>query len=138
MSYIQASTSYSIAISTFRTSCDRLLVSAFAGFSTVELRLQADVCKGVSGLGKEMNKIMAWNTEMTASAKTLQNNLFVTKTKLEKEMSELLAPKRDLSIYQTYNLPVPGKGSHLNRPSVSNEHSTPSTRKRNISISISG
>jgi hypothetical protein len=138
MSYIQAATSYSIAISTFRTACDRVLVSAFAGFSDRELRLQLEVNKGLAALGKEMKKILAWNNEMTASAKILQDQLFVTKTKLEKEVFEQVAPKRDLSIYQTYSLPTPQRKPATSRLARSSVGSDASSRKRNISVSSSG
>src|SRR5271169_6275439 len=101
---MQASSSYSIAISTFRTSCDRVLVSAFAGFATRELRLQGEINARFLGLGKEMRKVLAWNDEMTTSAKTLQDQLYVTRTKLEKEMTERIQPKRDLAIYKANTL----------------------------------
>jgi hypothetical protein len=139
MSYIQAATSYSIAISNFRTACDRVLVSAFAGFSDRELRLQGEIRKDFAGLGKEMKKILAWNDEMTKSAKTLQDRLNLTKVKLEKEVAEMVQPKRDLAIYQTFTLPVQGKSatSRLARSSVGSDSSTASQR-RSFSVSVSG
>ena len=137
MNYIHSSASYSIAISNLRTACDRVLVSAFAGFAERELRLQSEITKEFAGLGKEMKKILAWNNEMTVSAKSLQDQLYVTKTKLEKEISDMVQPKRDLSIYQCYSLPVNGKSTtaRLARSSVGSDTSA---RKRNFSVSSSG
>ena len=137
MNYIQASASYSIVISNFRTACDRVLVSAFAGYANRELRLQTEINKGFLGLRKEVKKILTWNDEMTASAKLLQVQLSVTKTKLEKEMSERIQPKRDLSIYQSHTLLTQEKsgGSRLARLSIENDDPN---RKRNYSVSSSG
>ena len=56
MNYIQASASYSIAISNLRTACDRVLVSAFAGYANRELRLQTEINKGFLGLTKGIEK----------------------------------------------------------------------------------
>ena len=69
MSYITAATSYSIAISTFRTTCDRILVSAFAGFTNNGIRVQSEIAKNLSGLGKQTKTILSWGDEMIASAK---------------------------------------------------------------------
>ena len=137
VNYIQAAASYSIAISSFRTSCDRVFVSAFAGYAHNELRLPADVTNKVVGLGKEMKKILAWNNEMTVSAKSLQDQLYVTRTKLEKEMSALFQPKRDLAVYQSHTLPAQEKsgGSRLGRLTIENNDPN---RKRNYSVSSSG
>lgn len=137
MNYIQTSASYSIAISNFRTACDRVLVAAFAGFAARELRLQSEITKEFAGLGKEMQRILAWNEEMGTSAKALQDQLYVTKTKLEKEVSEIVQPKRDLSIYQSYSLPVNLKSAtaRLVRSSVGSDTSA---RKRYFSVSSTG
>ena len=137
MNYIQTSASYSIAISNFRTACDRMLVAAFAGFAERELRLQSAITKEYAGLGKEMKRVLAWNDEMSVSAKSLQDQLYVTKTKLEKEVSEMVQPRRDLSVYQSYSLPTNSKAatSRLARSSVGSDTSV---RKRNFSVSSSG
>ena len=135
---MQASSSYSIAISTFRTSCDRVLVSAFAGFATRELRLQGEINARFLGLGKEMRKVLAWNDEMTASAKALQDQLFVTRTKLEKEMTERIQPKRDLAIYKAHTLSPQEKNGGSRFGGRLSVNSDTSERRRNISVSLSG
>lgn len=136
MSYIQAAGSYSIAISNFRTACDRTLVSAFAGFADKAARLQLELSKDVAAVGKEMRKILAWNTEMTVSAKSLQDKLYVTKQKLEKEVSEMVQPKRDLGIYQTFSLPVNGKNGSTRQIKASISGSP--VRRRAYSLSEGG
>ena len=138
MGYVQASASYSIAISSFRTACDRVLVSAFAGFALRGIRLQTELSKNFGGIYREMNKILAWSDEMNVSAKSLHDQLSSAKAKLEKEVSDAVQPRRDLSIYQTYTLPSNGKvgsGSRVPRSSVGSD---PSARKPNYSVSSSG
>jgi VAD1 Analog of StAR-related lipid transfer domain/PH domain len=106
----------------------------FAGYASRELRIQTEVTKGFTGLSKEMKKVLAWNDEMTASAKLLQDQLYATKTKLEKEISERIEPKRDLTIYQPYTQEK-SKGFRLGRSSVESDDPN---RKRNYSVSSSG
>ena len=136
MSYIQASGSYSIAISNFRTACDRVLVSAFAGFANRAVRLQIEITKEFASVGKEMRKILAWNQEMSVAAKALQDQLYITKTKLEKEISEMVQPKRELTIYQTFSLPVNGKNGSTQRQAHAASPSP--VRRRAYSLSESG
>lgn len=137
MSYIQAAASYSIAISTFRTSCDRLFVSAFAGFANRSYRLQFEFTKESGGVGGQIKKLLAWSDEMTASAKQLHDQLLATKATLEKEVSEMMQPKGDLSIYKTYTLSTYGKNGIFG-PGRLNVASRDPSRKRSYSLSSSG
>jgi len=138
MSYIQAATSYSVAISAFRTTTDRILVSGFAGFSSRELRIQSELSKTLSGISREMKKILAWNQEMSVSAKLLHDQLLVTKQKLEKEVAEQVQPRRDLVLYQSFTLPAQGKATARPRMARGSVGSDGSFRKGNISVSSSG
>ena len=137
--YIQASASYSITISNFRTSCDRLFVSSFAGFAQKQTSIATDFTRGFSSLNREVTKILAWNTEMSRSAKVLQDQLYITKSKLEKEMADRVAPKRELNAYTVFTLPSPlnkgGIGSRVGRGSVDSDTSS---ANRNYSVSSSG
>ena len=137
--YIQASGAYSITISNFRTSCDRLLVSSFAGFGQKQTGIAADLARGFSSLSREVTKILVWNTEMSRSAKALQDQLYSTKSKLEKEMADRVAPKRELNAYTVFTLPTPldkgGVGSRVGRGSVDSDTSS---ANRNYSVSSSG
>ena len=137
MSYITAATSYSISISTFRTSCDRILVSAFAGFASNGIRVQSEISKSLSPLGKQMNTVLLWSDEMTTSAKHLEGRLRATKAKLEKEIAEIVQPKQDISFYQNSTLPTPAKGpdSGPGRRSVGSDGSS---RRRGYSVSKYG
>jgi hypothetical protein len=101
------------------------------------MRLDTEIMKGCESLGKETKKILAWNDEMTASAKILQGQLYAARTKLEKEISERIQPKRDLAVYQTHTLAAQERsgGSRLDRASVESDNPN---RKRNYSVSSSG
>jgi hypothetical protein len=136
MSYIQAAGSYSILISNFRTTCDRILVSAFAGFTDRAARLQAELSKDLAPIGREMRKVLAWNSEMARSAKALQDRLYATKQKLEKEVSEMVQPKRELGIYQTFSLPANGKNGNTRR--IRSSISGSPVRRRAYSLSEGG
>ena len=100
--------------------------------------MQAEINTRFQGLGKEMRKILAWNDEMTASAKQLQDQLYVTRTKLEKEMIERIQPKRDLAIYKANTLSPQEKNGGSRFGGRLSVQSDTSERRRNISVSQTG
>ena len=100
--------------------------------------MQAEINTRFQGLGKEMRKILAWNDEMTASAKQLQDQLYVTRTKLEKEMIERIQPKRDLAIYKANTLSPQEKNGGSRFGGRLSVQSDTSDRRRNISVSQTG
>ena len=75
---------------------------------------------------------------MNTSAKVLQDQLYVTRTKLEKEMTERIQPKKDPALYKANTLSSQEKSGISRLGGRLSVNSDSGEQKRNISVSLSG